>query len=583
VREFLAELEDRTDLSEEQHKSIKKEFFSDVKKVKDDLMEGTNTCLEEFRGIVEWARRQYLPNLKVSVPYDLKADPFSFFSGFMYLHRHLKGKFRLLPLIDSVIPKSIELDTQGLQQLFQLPVTTPRDEIWNQIFKMNHRDFRMKNRTFHYLLHTDMVSTSLVFEDPPGRIRQYRWRGKTRKKKNKKWKDAPVGKYIPITPILPEDLELLEQEVPLAPIIEPILRIIERAEHPRVIVTPFIPRYLESLRMQTFSCPPVKPKTGKKGRDPNLYVQPKDIRGKTIVGIDPNKEDLLSMVGEGLTPNLDKQGRLTTFRYTKCQKNFETRSRKNRKQRDKMSKETLITDPVSGDSSSIKELESTIPSKKTADPDQFRVYLLTKIRVSHLLSNYYRQEIFRKMKWHTFINTQRSEAKLVNNFATIYGQPGKVIVCFGDYNQAHLKHCEPVKGKYYRDLFKRNGYEVFLVDEHKTSITCHDCLGELDHCVWRESPRPWVRRRSPRAYPVHGLLRCKTCLQGRRKWNRDVNAARNIRGLAICAFNGQERPKCFQHQKKRSGPAIAGQAHQGGSGTSSIQGRSMTYANPTLG
>jgi hypothetical protein len=232
-----------------------------------------------------------------------------------------------------------------------------------------------------------------------------------------------------------------------------------------------------------------------------------------------------------------------------------------------ISKKHTVVETFSGVRSSIKELETSIPTKKTADPDQFKIYLERKIRVSYLLSEYYEQEIFRKMRWHTFINTQRSEAKLINRFASIYGQPGKVIVCFGDYDQVHLKHCEPVKGKYYRELFRRNGYETFLVDEHKTSITCHDCEGRLEHCVWRSSPRPWVRKRNPTAYPVHGLLRCKTCLQGRRKWNTDLNAARNILRLALCAFNGLDRPECFQ-RKKNSGPAIAGrEAHldvQGG-------------------
>lgn len=602
VKEFLSELEDRTDLPEEQRKSFKKDFFSEVKDLKDDLMEGTTTCLEEYRHIVGYDRQTYLPDMKVSVPYDLKADPLSFFAGFMNLHRQLKGKFRFLPLMDSIIPKNIMFDTEALQQLFQIPAITSRDVTWNQIFKVrNHRDFKMKGRTFHYLLHTDGLGASLVFQDLKGRVRKYMPRGRSRKKKkSKKWKDAPISKYMPTIPILPDDLELLETEILPSPIIESILRIAERAKNPPPsppsekfeVAAPSIPYHMffsdvraVPVNPNRFKLPiparPSKPtKSSKKQKDPNLYVQPKDIRGKTIVGIDPNKEDLLSMVGKGLTSKPD--GRLTTFRYTKCQKNFETRSRKNRKQRDKMARETFITNPVSGVRSSIKQLETTIPTKKTADPDQFRAYLQEKIRVSYLLANYYRQEIFRKMKWHTFINTQRSEAKLINNFASTYGQPGKVIVCFGDYNQANLKHCEPVKGKYYRDLFKRNGYEVFLVDEHRTSITCHECLGELEHCIWRRSSRPWVRERNTRAYPVHGLLRCKTCLQGRRKWNRDVNAARNILGLAICAFHGQDRPKQLQHQKKKSGPAIAGQVQQG-LGTASIQGWSMSYANPTLG
>jgi transposase len=286
-------------------------------------------------------------------------------------------------------------------------------------------------------------------------------------------------------------------------------------------------------------------------------VHERSIEGKTIVAIDPNKEDIISAIGEGLKPNPDKPEHLAKFRYTKCQKNFETRSRADKRLRNKMAEETLIDDPLSEVRRSVKQLETSIPTRKTADPYQFMIFLKEKIRVSYLLSSYYRREVFRKMKWHTYINTQRSEAKMLNNFASIYGESKDVIVCFGDYDQGHLKHCEPVKGKYYRDLFQRSGYEVYLVDEYKTSITCHDCEGRLEHVLKRRSPRPWVK--SEKEYPVHGLFGCKTCLGGKRRWNRDLNASRNILRLALCAFHGQERPECFRRKVNQSGPAIAGQ------------------------
>jgi hypothetical protein len=403
VDEFISEVDIRTDLPEEQRKSIKREFRSDIGKVKDDLMFGTTTCLEEFRGIMEWDRQAYLPNLRVSVPYDLKADPFSFFPGFMYLHRHLDGKFRHLSLIDSIIPKNITLDTQALQELFGIRRETPMDETWGRVFNMNHKDFKMKGKVFHHSIHTDGLSVSILFEDPPRRVRLYQKKGKTRKKKNRK--KGETRRKGGINP--PRNNPTRKKVI-----------------HPKGPITPPL-EGLSLLGPQPIPISTIVP------NPPNTYVHEKFILDKTIVAIDPNKEDLISAVGEGLTFNPENPDMLSTFRYTKCQRNFETKIRANQKLRDKMAKQHTVVETFSGVRSSIKELETSIPTKKTADPVQFKIYLERKIRVSYLLSEYYEQEIFRKIRWHTFINTQRSEAKLINRFASIYGQPGKVIVCFG--------------------------------------------------------------------------------------------------------------------------------------------------------
>jgi hypothetical protein len=72
------------------------------------------------------------------------------------------------------------------------------------------------------------------------------------------------------------------------------------------------------------------------------------------------------------------------------------------------------------------------------------------------------------------------EEKMIQKFKGLYGSPDKVVVCFGDYSQNHLRHSPPVKGKYYRDLFQRHRFQVFLVNEAYTSKTCHDCHDELE-------------------------------------------------------------------------------------------------------
>ena len=134
---------------------------------------------------------------------------------------------------------------------------------------------------------------------------------------------------------------------------------------------------------------------------------------------------------------------------------------------------------------------------------------------------------------------QIAEARLLKRFKAKFGGPEDTIVAIGDWSQKqHRRFHEPVKGKGFRDTFRKAGYAVYLVDEHRTSCRCSRCGGECKTFRWCQNPRPW--RRDAGNILRHGLLKCKTC---NRLWNRDVNAASNIWKVATCAIRGEERPE----------------------------------------
>ena len=92
-----------------------------------------------------------------------------------------------------------------------------------------------------------------------------------------------------------------------------------------------------------------------------------------------------------------------------------------------------------------------------------------------------------------------------------------------------------------RTLFRKAGFQTFLVDEFRTSRMCSKCeVGICKKMMFRESPRPY--RRKDILFPVHGLLRCQNEKCGC-YWNRDVNGATNIYKTAYNAVNNKERPK----------------------------------------
>ena len=113
----------------------------------------------------------------------------------------------------------------------------------------------------------------------------------------------------------------------------------------------------------------------------------------------------------------------------------------------------------------------------------------------------------------------------------------------GDFEQRQRrKFKEPIKGKDFRTLFRKAGYEVYLVDEFRTSCRCSACHGECKTFRECDNPRPFRSGRILR----HGLVKCKTCS---RLWNRDTNASSNIWKVAMSAIRGEERPEYLQRAR----------------------------------
>ena len=129
------------------------------------------------------------------------------------------------------------------------------------------------------------------------------------------------------------------------------------------------------------------------------------------------------------------------------------------------------------------------------------------------------------------------------------GGPKDVILGWGGRSNETMRFHEPTKGRGMRSLFKRAGYQLFLVNEYNTSCRCYGCSGGA--CVKFkevENPRFWKRKERPKVL-CHGLLRCATC---KRLWNRDRNGSLNIMRCAKNALEGKTRDD-YLDRKKISG------------------------------
>jgi hypothetical protein len=153
------------------------------------------------------------------------------------------------------------------------------------------------------------------------------------------------------------------------------------------------------------------------------------------VGVDPGIEDIIYC-----STKIDDQ--IKTFRYSNIQR----------------TKETTL---------------SKYNSKSCIYKNVIK-YLKCKNKINNLLYEYYEKDLYRKLKWFGFINRQRSENWMINNFKKTFGNKDKTIIAFGDWEQKkHLKYKPPTKGIGIRKIFRQAGYKVFLVDEYKTSKINH--------------------------------------------------------------------------------------------------------------
>jgi hypothetical protein len=255
------------------------------------------------------------------------------------------------------------------------------------------------------------------------------------------------------------------------------------------------------------------------------------LKDKKIVAIDPNLSDLLYCVN-----GTNRHRKF--FRYTQNQRRKETKQKKYQKiilekKKVKINNKTIIE----------WETELSIFNRKTLKIEEYKKYIQKKNEINKILFEFYKKYIFRKLRLNNYLNTLKSEQKMINNFTKIFGKPEETIVCIGDFEQRkHRKFKEPVKGKGFRELFRKYKFQVYLVDEFRTSCRCSNCEGEC--CIFKKCRNP--RPNKNNLIPCYGVLKCKTCST---LWNRDENSSRNIYRISYNAIHNMRRPEYLCRSK----------------------------------
>ena len=490
VKDKMAQIT-KDNKDKEIRKQKKKELYNEFKKVKDDLISinKNKTSDNKYHIWIDEIRKNVLPNKskfdKDNVLYDIKSKTFDYLKPMIYLgielekiydaekDYHKTRLFNILPLRTNIIVKNIVIDTCGLIQNFLGDESTTKilqnykkddtqKKLWERFFKIDKRVFKKNKYSFHYMIRSDGISSSILF----------------------------IRNDINGEPMKKKPSEIIKEDD--------------------------MTEYIEKVKLT------------------------EEMKNKKIVCADPGMSDLLYFGSK------NNDGNLETFRYTQNQRRLETRFKKYSKIINTINNETKINDE------SIKQLESklSIYNSKTNNYDKFKKYVIEKNKLNITLFSHYEQELFRKFKLNRFINTQKSESKMIKNFENKFGKPKDVIFVMGDYDKGdhNMKGVEPVICKKFRRIFKNAGYENYLVNEFRTSKLCNHCHNELEKFMEVKSHKPRDIKDNKKVIS-NGLLRCQSLMPVCEIiHNRDKNAVQNMLFIVEIIKTTGERPIEFSRE-----------------------------------
>ena len=278
------------------------------------------------------------------------------------------------------------------------------------------------------------------------------------------------------------------------------------------------------------------------------------ISFKTVVGIDPGVDDLIYCTNGDTKIVRKENGKLshktTTFRYSRMQRRKETKSRKFAQIIENDKKQTIIGNKT------VKQIESelsTVNFNSCILPN-IKKNIRLKNRTNQILTEYYEKPLYRKLKISGYINRARSESKMINRFAEKFGGPKDTVIFIGDWStEKGMRYKEPTKGKGMRDVFKRNGYNIYLVDEYNTSKRMYESGDEMER--FKKLVKRDNKGRTLETVLVHGLIRNKLTndIPGVKTelMNRDLNGSLNIRQKGMRLFYNAPIPSYLSRVTKK--------------------------------
>ncbi len=189
-----------------------------------------------------------------------------------------------------------------------------------------------------------------------------------------------------------------------------------------------------------------------------------------------------------------------------------------------------------------KETELSKYNCKTVDYEKFKDYIKEKTILNNETKHFYEQELFRKLKWRSWVYGRKSEDNFLNRAEETFGKKEEILLSYGNWsNPKQMKHIMPTKGIGMRKLLGKR-FNYVMLDEFRTSKLCCCCHKELINYKH-----------------IHRILICPNCnksdgLESKKITfiNRDINACKNMLLLSKEWIENKSRKKKYSREGEKN-------------------------------
>ena len=240
------------------------------------------------------------------------------------------------------------------------------------------------------------------------------------------------------------------------------------------------------------------------------------LKERNIVGCDPGKRSLVYM--------MDKNGK--KLQYTAPQRKKESKAKCN---------ERILLEEKKRNKIIEKETHLSFQNSKSVDYTNFKTYLVEKDKLNKETTEFYKRDVWRKMKFRQYSYGKKSIDTFLNKFKETFGE--NILIGYGNWSRStQMKHFMPTMNKGLRKLIHKK-YDTITINECNTSKKCCDCNNDLEYYKDKGGKK------------VFRLLVCSNCVSCENKKivfrTRDANSSINIMKLTQSWIEKQERPLCF--------------------------------------
>ena len=525
--------------NKKKHSEIKKNFYKDLRKLKDSLMlNDENMCPKIYSEWVRLNKNKILPKLdKENHLKQLKYYPHKYLKHMLYMNSILEQKnlkmFQAICLRTDVKNKFITINTNALVDILIVRqkndyfknIRQYADKLWSKVLDKNK--FTYNNYSFNDTISTDgyVVCINLIYNDKikikNDKINAMKLASdkakkkyknlsfeQTEKLKNDKY-DKKVNDILNYKPI--KEKKILTEK-------EKLINKLNKNEF----------QYVGDL---------IKNDCFKK----HLKNQ---LDKKKLVYGDPGKRDIIKFYGEN-----GKQ-----FRYSSKRRVKELKRYKTIELIDSKKSKTLLN--INGKPTTVKivEKELTQYNSKTIDYNKFMEYCEIKFQFRQQIMNEINYNNYLlKHQWFSHINKMRHESKIINEIRECYGNDALFIIgdCLYSYCRRLRRNAKnklpyiSTPGIGFKKLMAKN-FKVNIIDEYNTS--------KINFKTFEENKKLTVNYKKDNKIEKINLYSVFTYKMENGRYgciNRDLNSVYNMKTIVSSLINTNKRPTQFIRKKKR--------------------------------